>query len=132
MNKIAVPTEDHISIVEHFGKSTHFLVFDTTDGKIVKHEVRMNTHALSSEGGCGTPGHHAHGHGHTHADIVELLQDCGVVICHGMGHCAAEALAAHGITPIIVGEAITAQAAVEAYLSGNLIASTRSFCQCHH
>ena len=133
MKKIAVPSDDGIMIAGHFGKSTHFLVFETQDGQIVRIETRSNTHATSVEGGCGNTGHHGHGHNHTHnhEDIVGLLQDCTVVICHGMGHCAANALRNQGIEPIVVDEVVLAQAAVEAYLAGNLTASTKSFCRCH-
>ena len=131
MKKIALPSDDGVSIAEHFGKSTQFIVFETEDNKIINTEIRTNTHASTVEGGCGNAGPHAHGQHHSHDDIVGLLEDCSIVICHGMGHCAANALHARGIEPIIVGEISSAHAAVTAYLNGNLIASTRSFCQCH-
>ena len=134
MKKIVVPSDDGVMIAGHFGKSTNFLVFETQDGKIVGTETRTNTHAVSVQGGCagsGHQGHHGHGHEHNHDDVVGLLEDCSVVICHGMGHCAANALRGQGIEPIVVGEVSSAHAAVEAYLAGELVASTQLFCQCH-
>ena len=53
--KIAVPTNDGLSIAEHFGRSAGFLIFQTENGQITSREMKENTaqhtHAQSS---CGS------------------------------------------------------------------------------
>ena len=38
--RIAVPTNDGISISEHFGRSAAFLIFETENGKIKTHRLK--------------------------------------------------------------------------------------------
>lgn len=46
--KIAVPTNDGLSIAEHFGRSVGFLVFHTGNGQITAREIKENTALLSA------------------------------------------------------------------------------------
>jgi len=131
MKRIAVPSNDGVSIAGHFGRSDRFVIFDTDKGRIERTEIRANTHTPSSHGECDGSQHGAGEHSHSHADILTLLQDCRVVLCRGMGWRAAESLKGRGIEPIVVGGAVSAQEAVEAYLGGTLSASQTSFCRCH-
>ena len=136
--KIAVASNNGKDISPHFGKSQYFLVFETNDGKIMNSEKRENTFTGHARGQCGQHGHthneqHKHGQqqGHSHTRIINALSDCNVVLCYGMGQGAAHDLSANNIQPFIVGEKMTAQDAVEAFLAGNL-PYTQKFCQGHH
>jgi len=128
--RIAVPTDDGLSISEHFGRSAGFLVFETEDGRIAASELRKNqgTHS-HDEGNCG--GDHAPAP-HNHASIVLSLAGCGVVICAGMGSRAADALKQAGIREVVFTHPGAAAEAVEAYLKGELSSSGRQFCRCSH
>lgn len=138
--KIAVASEDGVSVSQHFGRSAGFVVFDANDGQISTGEFRTNRQTPHAQGLCGigehTPGHghgheHAQGHsGHSHAGIVDLLQDCQVVLCGGMGAGAAQALTARGIRPVVTSAVCPASEAVAQYVKGELNLNTSGFCGC--
>jgi predicted Fe-Mo cluster-binding NifX family protein len=127
--RIAVPTNDGVTLSEHFGRSAAFLVFELENGRITKSERRPNgmNHARG-EGEC----HHGGGGGHSHANMVTTLAGCDVVLCGGIGSRAAAALKAGGITPVPVSATGSAEELVTAYAAGSLIASAGSFCRCSH
>ena len=154
--KIAVASIDGVSVSPHFGRSTCFIVFGTTDGKIVSREVRDNTYTPHARGECGEgqherhqphdqhDGHEPHGHHedhqphsqheqprpHSHAGIVQALRDCEAVLCYGMGWRAAQDLAAAGVKAFILDGERTPEDAVHAFLEGKL-GESKPFCRCH-
>ena len=129
--RIAVPTNDGVSVSGHFGRSEAFLVFEVGDGRILGREVRSNTaqHA-HAQGSCGE-GEGSH-EPHSHAGILSLLSACDVVICAGMGSRAAQALKESGITPIVADLRGSPEEVVGAYLKGDLNTAREGFCQCSH
>jgi predicted Fe-Mo cluster-binding NifX family protein len=62
---------------------------------------------------------------------VEILEGCATVLCGGIGQGAADALAAHGIEPIVAAAKHTIDEAVSLYLSGQLVTTTGRVCLCH-
>ena len=132
--QIAVPTNDGLSVAEHFGRSAGFLVFHAENGQITSRVMKANTaqhtHAESS---CGNHGSHVEQVGaHDHTAILSALAGCEVVICAGMGWRAAEALKGAGVREVIVAKPGPAEEQVEAYLRGELTSSGESFCHCSH
>jgi predicted Fe-Mo cluster-binding NifX family protein len=130
--KIAVPTNDGLSISEHFGRSAGFLIFETGNAQITSREMRSNqgVHA-HGEAGCG--GEHAgHNEPHSHAAILSSIAGCDVVICAGMGWRAAEALKQAGVREVIMTEPGPAEEKVQAYLRGEMPAAGPGFCRCSH
>lgn len=129
--KIAVPTNDGLSIAEHFGRSAGFLIFQTENGQITSREMKENTaqhtHAQSS---CGS--HAGQAGVHDHTAILSALTGCDVVICAGMGWRAAEALKQAGVRDVIVTRPGPVEEPVRAYLKGELTGRSESFCQCSH
>jgi predicted Fe-Mo cluster-binding NifX family protein len=130
--KIAVPTNDGLSIAEHFGRSAGFMLFQTENGQITARELKDNTaqhtHAQSS---CGN--HAGEEVAHNHSAILAALEGCDVVICAGMGWRAAEALKQAGVREIVVTSPGPAEEPVQAYLKGELTGGTgKGFCQCNH
>jgi len=128
--RIAVPTNDGTSVSGHFGRSTGFLIFEIHDGQIQSRELRTNLagHA-HAEGRCGgADGQQAH----DHAEILSTLSGCEVVICAGMGRRAADALQSAGVTTVLARRAGSAEAAVDAYLKGELDIAPDDFCTCAH
>ena len=131
--KVAIASEDGIGISHHFGRSQCFLVFDVMEGKIIGKEVRTNAHTAFAKGECNHSGPDSHDEGHQHhghGDLLGLLHDCEAVICHGMGWRAAQDLKANGITPYMIGEAMTSEEAVLGCAAGTL-QTTGGFCRCH-
>ena len=130
--RIALPTDDGMSVSPHFGRSAGFLVFDIEDGQIQKRATIKNPSCHShDEGACG------HGSGgsessHNHGGILTALAGCNVVICAGMGGRAAEALKSAGVAEIVVTAPGLAEEVVGAFLAGKLAASNQGFCRCSH
>ena len=102
--KIAV-TYENGNVFQHFGRTENFKIYDVEDGKVV------SSHVMNSNG----VGHEA---------LADLLAENGVdvIICGGMGQGAKDALSAAGLE-IFAGAEGDADAAVEAYLRGELVSS---------
>ena len=111
--KIAV-THENGSVFGHFGHTAEFKVYEVKDGKILASEIIPT----------GESGHGA---------LAGLLDTIGaeVLICGGIGGGARMALAAEGIA-LCAGVSGSCDAAVEAYLSGNLVYSSDANCSHHH
>ena len=99
--KIAV-TYDNGMIFQHFGHTEFFKVYDVQDGKVVSSEV------VSTNGS---------GHGAL-AGVLSALK-AEVLICGGIGGGAQAALSEAGIK-LYGGVSGSADAAVEAFIAGNL------------
>ena len=127
--KIAVASGDGVSISLHFGRSRCFIVFDIAEGKIIGREVRDNTHTAHAKGQCANEDTHPRNEPHSHADIVNALADCQVVLCCGMGWRAAEDLTRSGIKPYVIERELSPEQAANAYLAGKL-EPAGSFCRC--
>lgn len=110
--KIAV-TYDNGQIFQHFGRTEYFKVYTVADGKVESSEV------IGSNGS---------GHG----ALAGILSDNGidVLICGGIGGGAQSALAQAGIE-ICAGAQGDTDAAVEAYLAGELV-NAGVTCSHHH
>ena len=132
--RIAVASDDGISIAGHFGRCAGFLVFDVENGDAKKSDYRLNSFGHHQHGQHEHEHGHDHDHGeghHSHDDFISALADCQAVICRGMGRRAVADLAANGIKPAITAENISAQEAAKLYAQGGLQASTDSSC-CSH
>jgi predicted Fe-Mo cluster-binding NifX family protein len=124
--KIAVVTEDGKTISAHFGRACCYLIFTIEEGEIIEKEW------------CEKAGHqqfahdhhddHAHEHGHgfgthsaaKHAQMIEPIRDCDVVIARGMGQGAYLALQQANIRAIVT-ELKDAEEAVRAFIDGTLV-----------
>ena len=109
--RIAVTYENGM-IFQHFGHTQAFKVYDVQDGKIVASEV------VDTNGS---------GHGALAGVLTALHAD--ILICGGIGGGAQMALAAAGIQ-LYGGVSGSADAAVEAFVSGNLLYNPNV--QCNH
>jgi len=132
--RIAVASDDGVSIAGHFGRCAGFLIFDAEEENVKKVDYRVNSFGHHQQG----QQEHEHGHEHNHAEgqhshdgFASALADCKVVICRGMGRRAVVDLSSKGIQPAIVSEDISAQRAAELCAQGNLKASSDSSC-CSH
>lgn len=110
--RIAV-TYENGNIFQHFGHTQQFKVYDVQDGKIVASEV------VDTNGS---------GHGALAGVLTALNAD--VLICGGIGGGAQMALAAAGVR-LFGGVSGDADAAVEAFVAGNLAYNPNVKCN-HH
>ncbi len=119
--KIAVVTEDGVTISRHFGRAPYYAVVTTEDGRIIATEQREK---FAHHHG---PGEHSHEGGHrgpeaenTHGRMLSPIEDCQVLIARGMGNGAFYSLQQAGIQPIIT-DVADIQEAVQHYLKGDLV-----------
>lgn len=112
MMKIAV-TYENGEVFQHFGHTETFKVYEVEDGKVISSQI------IGSDGN----GHEA---------LAGLLanQRIDVLICGGIGGGAQAALSEQGIE-LCAGASGSADAAVEAYLRGELV-NTGANCDHHH
>jgi len=129
--KIAVATVDGTSMSQHFGQSAGFIIYEVEGESVTRREVRTNSHTPHAQGLCNHDGQHEHGE-HSHSGIVGLLEDCGVVLCGGMGGGAAQALKAQGIQPVVVPGVASADEALARYLTEGGSTPDSGFCACKH
>ena len=102
--KIAV-TYDNGEILQHFGRTEEFKIYEVENGEVISAEV------IGSDGA---------GHGALAGVLAE--NDVDVLICGGMGGGAQAALAEAGIE-VVAGIDGDADTAVRAYLAGDLVSS---------
>jgi predicted Fe-Mo cluster-binding NifX family protein len=125
--KIAVVTEDRVTISQHFGRAPFYLVVTVEDGRIVSRETRDKLgHAqLSAQGGEAPHQTDPRGHGFDpaaqdrHTRMVTAIADCQVLLARGMGAGAYESMKQAGIRPIVT-DLASIEDAIEAYLAGTL------------
>jgi predicted Fe-Mo cluster-binding NifX family protein len=129
--KIAVASSDGKQISPHFGRSSHFLIFDVEAGKIVGRELRENIFTAHARGECGGQGAGEHHGMNSHASIVQALSDCSAVLCYGMGWRASEALSQGGVQPFVLGKRCSPEDAVALYLEGALSPAGGDSCPGH-
>ncbi|MCE1163776.1 MAG: iron-molybdenum cofactor biosynthesis protein [Bacteroidetes bacterium] len=132
--KIAVASDDGISLTGHVGRCEMFLVFDV-DGNTIKNvEQRPNTFTMHKQGHHHEHDHHQgheHGHHHSHEGIVSGLSDCRYLICSCAGPGLISDLAANGIMTLLTDET-AAETAVLQYLEGTLPVDDNKACKGHN
>jgi predicted Fe-Mo cluster-binding NifX family protein len=111
----------------HFGRCREFLIFEAVNGQVKLVGTRINA-------GCHHTTHSSDtsDRRHSHAGFIELLKDCGTVLCSGIGAGAVAALRTGGIPLAIVDAAGSAEKIVVTFQSGALLPSTGGTCQCRH
>ena len=110
-NRIAIATADGVSVADHLARSAAFIVYDVGSG--AREERQRGTDA------CGN-----------HRSFVELLQGCRAVICGGVGQCAVNALATHGINCVVLAAPMSVEDALAGALAGTLVTTDERVCLC--
>lgn len=123
--KIAVVSDDGVSISQHFGRAPYYVVVTVEEDKIVDSETRSKaghrTFAAQGHPRLAPGERHGYDAGSQakHQSMAEIIADCDVLIAGGMGQGAYESFEGYGIRPIItdVGDI---REAVLRYIDGNL------------
>ncbi len=127
--KIAIITDDGITISQHFGRANYYLVATIENGEIINRELRAKLSHAHFANGPHHPaeGDHPHGFGpeeeDRHARMAQAINDCEVILCRGMGRGAYESLKSYGIQPVLTDIAIIDEA-VKSYLEGSIVDHT--------
>lgn len=105
--KIAVVSDDGLTISQHFGRAEMYVVLTIEDGQIVAEETRPK---LGHGAFVGQPhadldaqGRHGFGAGaqSRHQQMAEAVGDCQALIAGGMGWGAQESLRQRGIEVVV-------------------------------
>jgi len=123
--KIAVVSEDGVSISQHFGRAPYYVVLTVEGDRIVDSETRPKAghHTFAAQGHPRLAPGERHGYDAgsqaKHRSMAETIADCNVLIAGGMGQGAYKSLKGYGIRPIIT-DVSDIREAVLRYLEGNL------------
>jgi predicted Fe-Mo cluster-binding NifX family protein len=124
--KIAVVTDDEITVSKHFGRAPYYMAYTVEEGKITSKEKRNKAGHHHSAGHEGEHGCHSSGpHGYDaasqskHASMASAISDCQVLIAGGMGMGAYDSLRSYNIEPVIT-NVPKIEDAVKLYIEGKL------------
>lgn len=127
--KIAVITDDGKTISQHFGRAPYYQVLTIENGKITQRELRDKlghgqfAHQEHAEDTHGA-GHGRDAGSHSkHISMAEIIADCQVLLCGGMGMGAYESMRRLNIQPVVT-DLRNIDEAVTAYVEGKLIDHT--------
>ncbi len=126
--KIAFITDDGKSISRHFGRASHYLVIEISEGQVLNREMRAkmgHSHFVKSDkdvdhtqgSGMDAASHRKHG------EMAEAIQDCETLICGGMGRGAYQSMQSYGIKPFVT-DKMDIDEALQAYLENKLVDQT--------
>ena len=121
--KIAVVSDDHLTISAHFGRADYYEVFTIFDGKVIERETLPKaSHNQSANEPHNEPGF-AYEQGskeeNLHTRMFSPILGCQVVLAGGMGQGAYNGLKQAGVQPILT-DMRDMEQAVKAYLDGTL------------
>ena len=115
--KIAIATEDGVTVSQHFGRAPFYVVVTVEGGRVVGDEKRAKAghHVFATQEHRVSKGQqHGYGVASTarHERMAEAIGDCEVVIAGGMGWGAFESMRARGIEVVVTDERDIREAAL--------------------
>ena len=121
--RIAVPTNDMVTISSHFGRTKGFMVYKVIDNKIHFDQYKINTFTRHAKGD-----HEEHGeHNHNHDGIFKAIGNYQIVIAAGMGKHLYEEFNQKNIQ-VFVTEQKNIISALDLYIKGELTSNTEKLC----
>ena len=125
MTKIAMPSDDQVTIAGHFGRTKGFLIFDV-EGEKVENKIYVENNFTGHA--KGQHHDHQHDHQHSHGGILQALKDCKVIIARGMGRKLLNDFEIHN-KEVFVTDTSSAVEAVDQYIKGVLSHNPHKTCQ---
>lgn len=137
VERVAVVTDDGMTISAHFGRARYYLVVTIEGGTITGREMRpkashhdfvhAENEAEDHEHGHNHDDDHGHGSGHGHGAgaqnrherMFSTITDCSVVLARGMGMGAYQGLQEAGIRPLVTAVS-DLEEALSRYIAGRL------------
>lgn len=122
--KIAVATDDYLTVSGHIGRCNGFIIYELTDSKIISRiekENKFTAHKI---------GEHDHHGEHSHAKLIEALSGCSHLICTSAGWRVVEELNSFKIEVIFTDES-DAYIAVKKFVEGKLVINEDGTCRNH-
>ena len=129
MKKIAIVTDDGMTISPHFGRATQYAIISIEDGSITARELRDKASHRDFQAGES----HQHRHredergrgfgqyaGEKHRRMFANITDCQIVLARGMGRGAHNGLQQMNIQPILT-DIADIDAAVQAVINDEIV-----------
>ncbi|HEY83035.1 MAG TPA: dinitrogenase iron-molybdenum cofactor biosynthesis protein [Dehalococcoidia bacterium] len=122
--KIAAVSDDGATLSQHFGRAPLYVVITVENGRVVGKETREKSghHIFAAHHHDVVPeGRHGYGTGAQvrHADMIETIADCQVLLAGGMGWGAYENIKRYNIEPVVT-DVKDIDQAVKLHLDGKL------------
>ena len=123
--KIAVVSDDGVTISQHFGRAPLYVVVTVAEGKVVNKETRDKAghHTFAANPPPDLAPGERHGYevdsSVRHANMAESIADCQVILAGGMGWGAYESMKRYNIEPVAT-DVENIDEAVQLYLEGTL------------
>jgi nitrogen fixation protein NifB len=89
--RVAVATRGSNVINQHFGHAKEFIIYDVRKGNIRLVGVRKVQAYCNGTRDCGSP----------ISEAVDMLKDCSLLLCSGIGEAPAGKLRQAGIIPLV-------------------------------
>ncbi|CAG0943565.1 hypothetical protein ANRL1_01390 [Anaerolineae bacterium] len=124
--KIAVVSDDGVTISQHFGRAAHYVVVTVENQRIVSSEIVDKMGHAHFSGEAHGEANDSRGHGFDagaqsrHARMLDAIADCQVLIARGMGAGAYESIRAANISPVVTDIPMIVDA-IKEYLDGSLV-----------
>ncbi len=109
--KIAIPSDDGVTIASHTGRASGFVIYDIKNNDVRRLEHRTNRYTGHALGECNDNTTHVGNQHHSHDSLLDALHDCEVMIAHGMGPRLVNDLASRNIRVMFCKETKTDDAA---------------------
>jgi len=125
--RIALPTDDGMTLCQHFGRAHYYKVVEITDGEVTATELRDKFAHVCGDASLdsGLP------HEEVHKRLADAAHGCDTVIAGGMGRGAMDVLLASGLK-VMQTDMSSLDEIVEAYRTGSLANMTGQAHGCHH
>ncbi len=121
--KIAIPSNDNVTISKHFGRTKGFVIVEMENNEILSKTHITNDFTGHSQGlhhEHHDHNHHGHDHAHhSHDNIFKAIGDCSIVIAGGMGRRLYSDFEQRNMQVFITKEE-NIDTALQAYINGNL------------
>ena len=136
--KVAIPSNDGVTISAHFGRSLGFKIFEVENGEILSGIYIKNDFTGHAQGMHQEHANHHHGHTdglgngqhhqHSHQGIFRAIGDVQSVIAGGMGRRLFDEFATRNISVFVTEEA-SIETALHKYLTNTLDSNPNVCCE---
>ena len=123
--KIAVVTDDALTVSQHFGRALWYIIYTVEDGKVAGTEKRPKMGHRHFAYRDAHPHVRGERHGfdlasvNRHISMAEAIKDCRVLIAGGMGMGAFQSMVSCQIEPLVT-DVENIEEAVKLYIEGKL------------
>lgn len=129
--KIAVATDDFLTVTGHIGRCNGFIIYEVENGSITSREKKENVfthHKIGEHEEHHHQGKYGHEHTNSHSALVKGLKGCSHLICSAAGWRVVEDLEKNKIKVIFTDE-YDADTAASKLADGSLVINEDGTCR---